>query len=888
MRTYWLRGAAWRRLVLGLGLVMAAATTFSPAADKPAGAPLELSATETEQPIPLAYLDPDGKTARATMVKLHWAPNPNAGPNDEAASFTLDLPADNPATSVFLTQLWNASLASALAWQQPWQGANWKILQTPATDGTGIDAALAVGMLATSARRAYPDKTAVVASLNPDGSLGPVTRLTDRLNALAAAGVTRVVISSLQRFDTDASGQVIDVVQYGAAHKLECLPIDDLVTATETVMNDPLPPLPPASAAPHYSNQVTSYIADYARREQSSLLTYMKFAPKEADLANYPPRLATIWHSVYTDLNDGQAAYRAGQVYVAYRLFSRAHAAMNGANMLASSKRANFDVKASLAESDDLLNHLHLRMNPPSIDQGDLASALLVAEMADWAYDINASLEGAQLVTKQTFSQRTDATDAEKDRAREALLFAIEQSKYLLNEADFYTGLAPLVARDNPLPVDENAARLLPQLIPAQLALARTFTDGIRQRANDLRIGLLFDPQLVSYVGVLREVKADWDARQRKRENDAANAAANPPPEPPKAPGTPASTNAAPVAVKLNSNLENSSPAFDPGPTYRPPNTVVATTTQTKKVSDVARCLIWVNHDCEIAILDEKYLRLNGMIDPVTHEWRVKDRARLDALLQTAEVGARQGVGFAEKAEVDLSVLAMIYERASHLRIQTDDASALEALRNYWRCALLGNLSWQLAHSRKALPVDLGTTPPPPAAPGSAATPNSSTTSTSTPPKATPVKPAPATTAAAANQATEQLINGKLPPVAPIAHDPHASPPRALPVVEDTPPAPAPAPAPAPVVAPKTPVIPPGPPPAPIPTPVPTPATVQTPPPPAATPVVDEQNVPVAHVAKAEDYTGGDAPTTNAPPVVHPAPRATPVNSDNADGHGGF
>ena len=102
---------------------------------------------------------------------------------------------------------------------------------------------------------------------------------------------------------------------------------------------------------------------------------------------------------------------------------------------------------------DDLRTHLHDLMNPPSIDQGELESAVLVAEMADWAYDINASLEGAQLVTKQTFSQRSDATDAEKDRAREAILFANEQGKYLLGQANFYNGLISHIGKNNPIPI---------------------------------------------------------------------------------------------------------------------------------------------------------------------------------------------------------------------------------------------------------------------------------------------------------------------------------------------------------------------------------------------------------------------------------------------------
>lgn len=615
MRSFRVHDVKWIYVAVGSALALMLIPQPGLGQDKPTGAPLVLSSIETEQEVPLAILLPDGKTARCVSIRLHWNSQPEGGPNEDAADFTLDLPADNPAAPIFTAQLWNASLASALAWQEPWEGARWKVLQTPVTDGTGLDAALAVGMIATSARRPYPPKTVVIGHLNPDGSLGPVSHLLDRLDAAAAAGMTRVIIPSVQRFDTDASGQVINMVRHAGDLHLECIPVDDLVAATETTMNDPLPDMAALdSSIPKYSNDVAAFIDNFAQHEQNEASDGLKYAPKESELSGYPPCLAAIWKSIYADVDAGRQAYRAGQVYAAYQLFCRANGRMNGANALAGQTRISFDVKAALAESNDLHDSLHTLMNPPSIDQGGLESAVLVAEMADWAYGINAALEGAQLVTKQAFSQRSDATEAEKDRAREAILFANEQCKYLLTQADFYTGLLDHISKDSPATVDENAAHLLPQLIPAQLATARSFVDGIR--AGDLRDGLLFDSRLVAYVNVLRQAKADWDAHQRKKESDA-EAAAN----------TPAAT-ATPGAgpVKLDANAPASMVGFDPGDTYRPPHTIVATTAAAKKLSDAALCLIWVNHDCEIATLDEKYLRLSGTMDPVTHEWRLKDR----------------------------------------------------------------------------------------------------------------------------------------------------------------------------------------------------------------------------------------------------------------------
>ena len=229
-------------------------------------------------------------------------------------------------------------------------------------------------------------------------------------------------------------------------------------------------------------------------------------------------------------------------------------------------------------------------------------------------------------------------------------------------------------------------------------------------------MGLLFDPRLVAYVNVLRDEKAQWDARVRRR----ADALAMAPAPTPAAGGVsvgPAdgnSTNNAPVAATPAIPTNSAPVGFDPGNAYGPPHTEVGpaelSTTQ-KKLSDVAQCLIWVNTDCEIAALDQKYLRLKGKIDPVTREWHVENRAQLDALLQLAATGAQQGAAFANEAEVNPDVFAMILERASYLRLHGDDTNALSGLRQYWRCALLGNMCWQLAHTRKAAAVDLSAEP---------------------------------------------------------------------------------------------------------------------------------------------------------------------------------
>jgi hypothetical protein len=705
----------FHRIVAGLVLTAAAIPGPCPAFDKPTGNPLAMSDVETEQPIPLAYLSPDGKTASCSRIRLHWSPSPSTSA-DDTASLTLDIAPDSPGAATFTAQFWSASLAGSLAWQKPWQGAHWKILETPATDGTGIDAGLAVGMIATSARRPYPKDTLVIGNLHPDSSLGVVSRLADRLDAAAKAGVKRVIIPKVELFETDASGNLVNIMRHADDLGLKCIPVDTIVEATEVAMNDPLPDPPTGSGPPKYSAEVASYIDRYAQREQSEAASGMLDAPKEDQLGSYPPRQAAVWKQVYAEVRQGNEAYKGGQVYVAYRLLARANSRMRGMNALAGDQLASFDVKEALATSDQLRAQLHALMTPPAIDRAELQSAMLIAEMADWAYDIQALLEGSELVTKQTFSQRSDATQAERDRAREAILSANEEARYLLDGASFFTGLLPHLGDVNPMPANTNAANLLPQLIPAQLATAQIFADGIRPQANDLRVGMLFDPRLAAYVNVLRDEKAQWDQRQRRRLNAApaptpptTNSAANVSVGP--SDGSAPATNNAPETATSLVSTNNGTVGFDYGNAYGPPPEQVEGTgpqqPQQPKLSDVAQCLIWVNTDCEIATLDQKYLRLAGTIDPTSHEWHMKDRSQLDALLQLAETGALQGSAYAEEAQVNPSVFGMILERATYLRLHGDDSNALAGLRNYWRCALLGNMCWQLAHTHKAAAVDL-------------------------------------------------------------------------------------------------------------------------------------------------------------------------------------
>ncbi len=78
MRTLWVHSTRFR-LVLTMVLAVMVPFQSLPAQDKPTGAPLVLSSTETEQAVPLAILLSDGKTAKCVSIRLHWNSQPYDG-----------------------------------------------------------------------------------------------------------------------------------------------------------------------------------------------------------------------------------------------------------------------------------------------------------------------------------------------------------------------------------------------------------------------------------------------------------------------------------------------------------------------------------------------------------------------------------------------------------------------------------------------------------------------------------------------------------------------------------------------------------------------------------------------------------------------------------------
>ncbi|GAB4247955.1 MAG: hypothetical protein OHK005_14370 [Candidatus Methylacidiphilales bacterium] len=640
-----------------------------------------------EVSVPLVGAPSEGEAFRVGTLKLGW-PGKSGSPGVEALRFEF-VPGSVEAPTL-RADLWIAALSSALAWRQTWQGVTWKVSDLPPFDTAGNSAALGVGMIAAASGTTYPDKTVVLGGLNPDGSLGLVSGLNKRLEAAAQAGMRRVVIPKVQSTDY-SSGRGVNIPNQANRLGIECVPVETLYEAVEIVLGRKMPDLPRLADPPALGAATLSVAKERAQQEKARVDADRRTWPKEGAL----PRTASVveralWAKVFAAYQAGEAAMAAGQPAVAFERFRQVNGLTRGLNGILAARR-DFKFPAAEIEANGLRQVMVRRLVRPSIDKNELQSALVLAEEADWLYAQNARLEGSLIVARQAFSPRSEATAQQQQVAQELLAANLARAAYELRDGTFLTTIYFAMDNRRPVPVYDRASLWLRQLIPAQLALSEFLNLGLRARANDLRETLIFDPRLASYARLLRDAKRSWEQQEamRERERRRRELAENPE-------ATPASYQAI---------------GFVPGPAYGPPRAPEAPAAP-RSLSDAAAALAWVNDYCEVAMLEQQYLRLGGTFDPARLEWRIQNKEALGAMLATGDISARRGIMAAGEVGADPTILTMIYQNASSLRREENPSIQMEALRQYWRCALLGNMVWQLGSGPPPAPESESETEP--------------------------------------------------------------------------------------------------------------------------------------------------------------------------------
>lgn len=632
---------------------------------------LTRSLTAFEQAIPLVVVSPVDQKTVCLQARLGWKPWEAASDiPDESISFDFDPKIEPQAAGLLQSQLWISALAGALVWQEPWRTARWTVSDVPVVEIPALGAALAIGMIATAANIPFPQDTAVLGALYPDGAIGPVSQLVKRIDAASAAGMKRLVASNLQRLEFSQDGSSVNILEYAQSRGLKCLFVDDLAEAAEKVLGRDMPRRPEVHVLPHYDGRLFTGLDERCRKEMTLLQAASSLWPRQpAQLASLPPLWQELWKQVFRDYDAGVDARRAGLLYVAREKLNEANAGIQAIGAW-SSRPGNPDYKTDSARATALRKKIAASMEQTPMDANELQSALVLAEEDNWLYRVNARVEGAQILAYQAFASRSNANLQQQESARNLLLTTVSEAEYQLKDLSFYPSLHDSIRHPHPVPAPGQATPWLALLTPTYLAAFRCLDQGLMGHAAEYGEALLFDARLATHARVLRDAQAAWQ-RQVDRKN-RQQAKARPP------------------VIWAG---------YIPGPAYAslaPPVSPLPL----KSLSDTAQALIWANRYCEVAALELKYLGSGGVFEPFSRERKNQNRAFLQNMLQDAGLAARRGIAFAEKAGVDPAILALIYERASYLRGSADEEEQLEALQSYWRCSLLGNLCWQLGASR--------------------------------------------------------------------------------------------------------------------------------------------------------------------------------------------
>ncbi|MBX7157264.1 MAG: hypothetical protein K1X66_02595 [Verrucomicrobiae bacterium] len=617
-----------------------------------------------EQKIPLFVLD---KNSNITLSQLNIQWNPQIETTSETINFRFDGAMSPETTQSLSQQLWPATLASAILWQQPWQNADWVLSELSGAIDSESCASLSLGLLATACGIDYPQDTLLLATLLPDQSLGPVQNVESRMELAVNTGIKKIILSDNQHLDRTHPNKLLDTAAKAKTLKLKVFYAQNLAEAAEIALDHSLPSATWNTTPCRYSNSTFSFLAQRCQNQINELLRTKNLWPSTQALQQLSPWEQAIWQRALSLFEQGSQAYQAGQVYAAYRLLIDASSEI-AATQAFKTNLNSAQLKSFVTQTSSLLDDVIQKTQDKEWDKNDLSLSLFLSERNDWLLTLQTKLEGPLAIARQAWHSQSDATEDEKKRAAILLMSGFYYVTYQTQLRDIFPVFQRNFKKSDSSAFSHRATDWLNQLTPALLAKGESFTGQIKQRASQWQSSLIWDTRLASQTTLLQRIKRSWEKKWE--------------------------THQIPRALLANAG-------FTPGPAYRPPQPQ-PTSAASFAFNDVAQCFLDINYFLETDLLKEKYFYWNASLKLDSLKWSLSNRLALEKMLQNAEITARQGMAAAQNVDIDTSPLAMIYEYATVLKMSPDDQDRMEALRQFWRCYWLGSLSQQLGYIPQA------------------------------------------------------------------------------------------------------------------------------------------------------------------------------------------
>lgn len=340
---------------------------------------------------------------------------------------------------------------------QQWQAAGWMAVITASLllsknpskyefsfdvagriDGPSAGALMTAAVMAGYLGNDIKSDVTMTGTINPDGTIGPVGGIPQKLEGAAAAGKKTVLVPGGQRYDYDmVAGQSVDLVQAGQKLGIAVKLVPDIYTAYQELTGEKLPEpvsvgqasYPPA-AFDKFRAGTTSWYANYQRERTA-------FTALPADIQSY--RQGTI------DVADNYASradqfLAEGQVAAAYENSFQAAAMARVAR-----EAAELDNIYASQGLDPLIQRLNASAS--ALTRFDAVRQRLEAETPRTASDTIAIMEGfSSLSVAQGLVFQAEATiDSLKnatDPVEQDILNGIYRANYFYVYADQYLQLA--------------------------------------------------------------------------------------------------------------------------------------------------------------------------------------------------------------------------------------------------------------------------------------------------------------------------------------------------------------------------------------------------------------------------------------------------------------
>ena len=248
--------------------------------------------------------------------------------SDEPLQIAISDDTPGGSGAMMRSSVWTAALTAALAKESTLDGTFVTVSFKGNVDGPSAGAMMCLGIMSALDGRAFPSDFAMTGSILPDGTVGLVGGVQQKIRAAAKdPSIKRVAIPAFLRFEQDDDGTYVDLFRLGEEVGIRVIPVDSIEEAYRALHG-----LPRQSAVPVSSRDV----CDIDREMEDYLKE--KFVSIRSDLRGYYDGMdSNAWESLSSsyantswNLMPGRAErrYEEGSLFPAYAAIMRCYAGL--------------------------------------------------------------------------------------------------------------------------------------------------------------------------------------------------------------------------------------------------------------------------------------------------------------------------------------------------------------------------------------------------------------------------------------------------------------------------------------------------------------------------------------------------------------------------------